>query len=274
MASQRQDLVLFSDQSVIPSIHDEQHRMFFIASTGASGPQWLINAFVETQSKGSPQSLNGAGARNNNINNNNNNSNNVMTTIVSLVHAKEHYISNFQKLQINSNEYNIVDCMTDFVMKQIPKYQGNKIKLLQSILEQIDNNTRQVIILDQPELLLGLVAGLTADELFHHFINPLWRKCRLLIINSNVDMFQDGMINENINRDFIEFQRFVTSCHYNAAVILNLRPLVTGHAKDITGTLRITRGGANWDDANNDIHVVENEYLYLTEKESTRLFYG
>ncbi|CAL9729305.1 elongator complex protein 6 [Monosporozyma unispora] len=271
MTSQRQDLVLFSNQSVIPSIQDEQHRMFLITSTGSSGPQWLINAFVETHSKGSPQSLNGASGRNTNTNNDNHN---VMTTILSLVHGKEHYTSNFQKLQINSNEYNIVDCMTDLVMKQIPKYQGNKLKLLQSIVDQIDNNTRQVIILDQPEFLLSLVAGLTADELFNHFINLIWRKCRLLIINNNVDMFQDGVINDNVNRDFVEFQRFVTMCHYKAAVILNLRPLATGHAKDITGTLKITRGGVNWDDEKSNIHVVENEYLYLTEKDSTRLFYG
>lgn len=276
MTSQRQDLVLFSDQSVIPRINDGTHKLFLISATGEVASQWLINALLETKAKGVPHSLNGGASTIKSHHTMTPSSTSPSTsTIISFVHDKEHYTNNLNKLQLTPNQCHIIDCVTDFVLRHIPKYQGNKIKLLQSIIDQI-NDHPQMIVLDQPELLLSLVSGLTSDELWTHFIIPLWRKTPLLIINinNNMDIIQEG--SDYVNKDLIEFQRFITSCHYHASVILNLRPLSTGHAKDITGTLRITRGGVDWNDNNDNenIHVIENEYLYLTEKDSTRLFYG
>lgn len=275
--SQRQDLVIFSDQSIIPTIEDESHRMFLITSTASCGPQWLVNALVETHAKGVSVSLNTSSSPVASPQHNPNS----MTTILSLAHDKNYYTSNLSKLKVNANQYNIIDCLTDFVMTTMTKFQNNKVKLLTSLVDSLSNDTRQMIILEQPELLLSLVPGLTSDELWTHFVNPIWQKCRLLVISSAIDMFQDGNINEpeNMNnRDCLEFQRFVMSCHYKSSVILNLRPLSTGHAKDITGTLKVAKGGSDWNQFNNNssnnIHVIENEYLYLTEKDSTRLFYG
>lgn len=281
MTTQRQDLVLFSDQSIIPTVTDKDpHRLFLITSTHSSGPQWLINAFVETYLKGSPYSLNG-----NKINSSTSNSifnhstvNPNKVTIISFIHTEDHYLSSFRRLQINSNQYRVIDCLTDFVQKRIPKYMNDRLNLLQSIIQQLDNNVNNVnnniIILDQPEFLLSLVPGLTSNELWNNFVNPIWRKCKILMISNDVDLFKDGILNGTTNKTFIELQRFIAICHYKSTVILNLRPLATGHAKDITGTLRITRGGVSCFDNNDSIHVVENEYLYFTEKENTKLFYG
>lgn len=283
MATQRQDLVLFSDQSIIPTVTEKDpHRLFLITSTHSSGPQWLINALVETHTKGSPYSLNGNKFVNSSSRSTSNHliANSTKVTIISFVHDEDHYASSFQKLQINSTQYKVIDCLTDFVQKQIPKYSNNKLGLLQSIIDQIANdipNKNHIIILDQPELLLSLVSRLTSNELWNNFINPIWQRCKLLMVNNNVDLFKDGILNSTTNKTFIEFQRFITLCYHKSTVTLNLRPLTTGHAKDVTGTLRITRGGVDWfNDSNshNSIHVVENEYLYLTEKENTKLFYG
>lgn len=288
MATQRQDLVLFSDQSIIPTVTEKDpHRLFLITSTHSSGPQWLINALVETHTKGSSYSLNGNKIANSSSSRGTStypvpNANKVI--IISFVHDEDHYSSSFQRLQINSDQYKVVDCLTDFVQKQIPKYMNNKLNLLQSIINQLPNdipNNNCIIILDQPEFLLSLVPGLTSSELWNNLINPIWQKCKILMINNNVDLFKDGILNSTINKTFIEVQRFITICHHKSTVILNLRPLATGHAKDVTGTLRIIRGGVDWfnnnsnsNNSNNTIHVVENEYLYLTEKENTKLFYG
>ncbi|KAK5780416.1 hypothetical protein RI543_002173 [Arxiozyma heterogenica] len=295
MATQRQDLVLFSDQSVIPTVtENDPHRLFLITSTHSSGPQWLINALVETHTKGSSYSLNGnkVGNSSNSSSSNSSSSNSSSSrstfshsitnlnkvTIISFVHNENHYLSSFQKLQINSNQYTVIDCLTDFVQKQIPKFMNNKLALLQSITDQLTNdipNNNHIVILDQPEFLLSLVSGLTSNELWNNFINPIWQKCKILMINNNVDLFKGGILNSTVNKTFTEFQRFITICHHKSTVVLNLRPLTTGHAKDVTGTLRITRGGVDWfNNSNTTIHVVENEYLYLTEKENTKLFYG
>ena len=270
---QRQDFILFNDQSVIPkelynvstTDSDQQHHMFLITSAMGTQPYWLINAVVETSVSGSPISLNGSSI------NRDHSHDNSITTIASLIHEEKFYHTALQKLKVNSNKYQILDMITDFVMKNIDKPRD---KILDMLLDRFPNDTQSTIILEQPELLLVLLKGLTSDELNQRFILPLMKRCKLLIIAANIDLFQNNE-NEPVdtnNHDSIEITRFVTSLVYGSLVIMNLRSLDTGRAKDVTGLLMISKGGQS-NSSNLSVDVVENEYLYLTEKESTRLFY-
>lgn len=54
-----------------------------------------------------------------------------------------------------------------------------------------------------------------------------------------------------------EHAAFVMSLAHEAEAVLSLRMLDTGTAKDVSGVLRITRGGAVLDRA-----IDEHEYLY------------
>ncbi|KAG0669534.1 hypothetical protein C6P45_003605 [Maudiozyma exigua] len=270
---QRQDFILFNDQSVIPKeLNDvatidseQQHHMFLITSALGTQPYWLINALVETSVSGSPLSLNGSSI------NRCSNNDNTITVIASFIHEKKFYNTALQKLKVNSNKYQILDIITDFVMKNIDKPRD---KVLDMLLDKFPKDTQSTIILEQSELLLALLKGLTSDELNRRFILPLMKRCKLLIVATNIDFFQnneDEPVDTN-NRDSLEITRFVTSLVYASLVVMNLRSLDTGRAKDVTGSLMISKGGQS-NNSSLSVDIVENEYLYLTEKESTRLFY-
>lgn len=270
---QRQDFILFNDQSVIPkelykvaaTDSGQQHHMFLITSAMGTQPYWLINALVEVSVSGSPISLNGSSI------NRDHSHDNSITIVASLVHEENFYHTALQKLKVNSNKYEILDMITDFVMKNIDKPRD---KILDMLLDKFPKDTQSTIILEQPELLLVLLKGLTSDELNQRFILPLMKRCKLLIVATNIDLFQNNE-NEPVdtnNRDSVEITRFVTSLVYGSLVVMNLRSLDTGRAKDVTGSLMISNGGQS-NSSTLSVHIVENEYLYLTEKESTRLFY-
>lgn len=265
---QRQDLTLFSDQSVLPRelLSGDGHHMFLVTSTMATQPLWLINALIETRIKGSPLSLNGSGARGAN---DQTQDQQTPVIVASFIHEQKFYQQALQKLRINANGYQVVDLLTGFIQKCNDKPRD---VVLAELLQQFPTDIQSTIIIEQPELLLSLLDGLTSDELNQKFLQPLRKKCNLLIVASSIDLFQD---NENDpldgSRGAVEYTRFITSLVYTSLVVLNLRALETGRAKDVTGSLMISRGGQAAD--NLSVHVIENEYLYLTEKESTRLFY-
>lgn len=266
---QRQDLTLFSDQSVLPRelLNGDGHHMFLVTSTMATQPLWLLTALIETKIKGAPLSLNGSAARRSE-----NPATQEMKTpvvVASFLHEHSFYHQALQKLRINANAYKVVDLLTGFVQKC-----GGKPRdvVLKELLEQFTPDSQSTILIEQPELLLSLLDGLTSDELNQKFLQPLRKKCNLLIVSSSIDLFQD---NENDpldgSRGAVEYTRFISSLIYTSIVVMNLRSLETGRAKDVTGSLMISRGGQT--PAGLSVHVVENEYLYLTEKENTRLFY-
>lgn len=266
MASvQRQDLFIFNDQSVLSRdlYTGDSHDMILISSTNASQPLWLIIALVETRLLGNPVSINSSST-----NSNNNKVNNLASalTIGSFIHSESHYTNALHKLKVPSNGYKILDFVLDFVMKNHGK---PREKILSGLVDLFPDDVSSTIILDQPEMLLSLIDGLTSDELHSKFINPLMRKSGLLIISTSIELYQNEI--DTYSNTVNEFNRFTMLCHYKSLAILALNPLDTGHAKDVSGKLRISRGGVSMDDRST--HVIENEYSYLTEKESTKLFY-
>ena len=61
---------------------------------------------------------------------------------------------------------------------------------------------------------------------------------------------------------------FLTDLAYQATVAVSIRPLPTGRADDVTGTMTVSSGPANIDD-----NVKEDSYQYQTANESVKLFY-
>ncbi|QLG72940.1 hypothetical protein HG535_0E00240 [Zygotorulaspora mrakii] len=254
---QRQDLVVFDDNSVISSalFSKETHSLISIASAPVTSPFWLISAIMEDLTLGVSNSFNETtesppakkylGP----------------ITLVSFIHNAKYFANAFSKIKIPPSSYKVVDLLTDFVLKNsgMPNH-----KVLSNILKSIPDNQSSVIILEQPEILLSLLDGLTSDDLHRKLINPVMRRCKLLVVTTKLR----SLIQET--KDGIEASRFTACTYYKSMAILSLRPLETGRAKDVTGCLRITRGGS----ANTlDCQVQENEYLYFNQKENTRLFY-
>ncbi|EDO17350.1 hypothetical protein Kpol_1060p2 [Vanderwaltozyma polyspora DSM 70294] len=266
---QRQDLILFSDQSVISSqlCDGNSNDMILVTHTAATLPTWLVNALVETKVLGAPFSLKTDSTPSSNAQKSSRND--PLITIASFVHNADYFDKNLSKLKIGKNDYKMVDLFTDFVVNNIGK---PKDKIISDILGSFLVDTGSTIVLEQPEILLSLIEGLTSDELSLWFITPLMKKCGLLIVVTSTELYFNNTPYESTqDKNILDHSRFTAACTYKSLAVLNLKPLETGRAKDVTGTLRITRGGAH--DSHPNIHVVENEFLYLTQKDSTKLFY-
>ncbi|QHS75583.1 Elongator subunit ELP6 [Saccharomyces paradoxus] len=269
---QRQDLVLFSDQSVLPAQFfqdSNSHNLFFITHQSSTQPLWLINALIETHILGSPNSLNESSLSRlpSSIRSH--------AVLASFIHEQSHFMNSLHKLKIPSNNYCVLDFLSDFIVSNILNKPKDKIlgDLLAKFSAAVQNNpTDTIVVIEQPELLLSLISGLTYSELNNKFITPLLRQCQVLIIVSNSDVFNIDEYDVPVHSS--NLQNFYKSSFIKSMINLNLNPLKTGFARDVTGSLHVCRGGAPIaTTSNTSLHVVENEYLYLNEKESTKLFY-
>lgn len=265
---QRQDLVIFSDHSVVSKklFGNNANTMITLTSMQATQASWALNVMIESYLFGSPVSLNSEQKSGALVVS----SSQAHVTLASMVHNTSWFQSTFNKLQVNSSQYKIVDIFSDFVQLINGKSADKVLKLLLDMFP--DKPESSVIVLEQPELLLSLVPNLSADMLSSKFINELRKKCALLVVNTVIDSVQED--NNNDTAPAIEFKRFLQTNIYKSNVVISLSPLPTGRAKDVTGTMKITRGAKSFEGYIPDIHVVENEYLYLTEKETTKLFYS
>ncbi|QLQ77776.1 hypothetical protein HG537_0A00230 [Torulaspora globosa] len=252
---QTQELVIFSDNSVVSKelSSGEGHNLITITSSPSNSPFWLINALVESKITGGASSQHVQRGTPSDL----------PVTIGSFIHNGRQFTDVLKKAKIDANSYRVIDLLTDFVVKNIGKPRS---KVLSELLDAFTEVPSSMIVLEQPEILLTLLEGLTSDELHRKFILPLMAKCGILLISTNVCYSLDGD-----NRDSVQLARFASGCLYKSLAVLSLRPLETGRAKDVTGSLRITRGGAS--STHISCHVVENEYLYLCQRDNTKLFY-
>lgn len=264
---QRQDLTIFNDQSVLSkSLFTEglSHLLFVTHRLGTS-PSWLINAITESYIYGIPFSLNESdtSAANRKA---------VCTrplVIASFIHESAYFTSSLNKLKIDSSQYRILDFLTDFALK----YTGNpKEKVLTELINCLSKQSGRILILEQPELLIPLL-NITSDELHLNFINPLMKMFSVVVLVSSVEGYENTNADsgEYQKKDMIDMIRYTHSCFHKSIVLLALKPLDTGRANDITGTLRITKGGAS--PSRLPVHVVENEFLFHSQRDSTKLFY-
>ncbi|ROW16339.1 hypothetical protein VPNG_02684 [Cytospora leucostoma] len=115
---------------------------------------------------------------------------------------------------------------------------------------------RVVLVLDQPDVLLaaaGAGDGVTGTAL-GDLILDLREKVHATIITVAAD---EPLVSAQTTSLEKEHAAFVLSLAHGAEAVLSLRLLDTGTAKDVSGVVRITRGGGALDRA-----IEEHEYLY------------
>ena len=143
---QRQDLVLFSDQSVLPAQFfqdSSSHNLIFITHQSSTQPLWLINALIETHILGFPNSLNESSPSS------------LLSpahthaVVASFIHEQKHFINSFSKLKIPTNNYNVFDFLSDFIVSDILNKPREKIlsELLANFLVALQNNPTNTIVI-------------------------------------------------------------------------------------------------------------------------------
>lgn len=259
--AQKQELNVFNDHTVISKFLFEgsTHSMITVTDRAATSSSWLMCALVETLIIGYPASI-----QEPSVNPSSGFCSGV--TIASFINNNELLVNSFNKLKIPSQKYKVLDCFDSLVSK----YMGRPTDvILDSCLKMFPMAKCSAIILEKPEILMSLF-GMSSDEVHLRFINPLLKRCSVLIVLTSVESFDNDMP-ESIGKDTVEFNRFAVTCLQKSIALLNLKPLDTGKAKDVTGTLTVARGGVSLH--KETLQVTENEYLYYSQRESTTLFY-
>ncbi|KHE80345.1 hypothetical protein GE21DRAFT_1276233 [Neurospora crassa] len=131
-------------------------------------------------------------------------------------------------------------------------------KTLHSALNELcQKNKKVVLVIDQLDFLLAATSdgnGLVSSAL-QDLLLDLREKSHATILTMSAD---DPLIASQVTTLDKDHASFVLSLAHEAEMVVSLRLLDTGIAKDVSGVVRITRGG----DTGGEKQIEEKEYLY------------
>lgn len=170
--------------------------------------------------------------------------------------------------------------------------------------EDEDDRDDILLILDQPDLILATTPGIDANDLSEwvmglqqvHFPPPLLSKIKGLltllqhVLSTIITTAADSplihnanpytlTITENVNTAATPLEKnhasFVVGLAHRADMVLQLRTLDTGAAKDVSGVLRMSRGGGyDETEREGDGEIVEKEVLYFVQRDGGVRVFG
>lgn len=272
MSSQRQDLVFFNDNSIIPQqvLANSQSYLSIISYLQGTSPTWLVDSLIENALLGTGTLVN------NDLNVKTPNRSEVF--FVSFNHSQDFYNKNCKKNGIdlsNLSNFKFIDCFSNLFTKLITTPQdcfGQFKKLMDDILKQVQASKAQskVIFIESPELLL-LSSNITSDQFLFEILKLNRLAKQMFIITPQDSLLIDLSISSDQDPVF-KISDFLTKLYHRSNLNLNLQPLSTGRANDITGCLTISKGLIPYELAN--LQVIEKEYIYHISKEfSIKLFF-
>lgn len=299
-----QDLIFFKDNSLISDKIINQETTTTTTTTASNNfhsylsvitynqstsPNWLINGLIEdtlfgnaTKSLNNHESYHQMKKKDIIIKNK-------KIMILSFLHNKEFYIKNCKRIGINLEEkekeqqqqFQFIDYFNDLFINLI-KNPNDSIKdinkMFDNIINSLNNDSKDdvdVIIIEGVEILL-FATNITSNQLIFN-INRLNKKCRqLFVVSSKECLFKN---NESIGVTFsfddpmIKINDFLIKLLHRSQLNITLEPLITGRAKDITGSLTISKGCIPYDE-NLSISINEKEYVYhITKDSQVKLYY-
>lgn len=257
MSTLKQDLVLFADTSIIPR---GSKVCGTITHTQGTSPAWLVESLVENGLFGTC-SINADGKASRSLRGD--------VVLISLVHDEGFYDLKRNSIALGETpQFHFVDLFTDLFGKVGDVEHLNKT--FDQLASQIDQYTSEhkTVLVEGLEFLIG-ATQLTAS----HILNQLTKLQRVsqaifVILAADKELVQLKVNDSSL----IEFRmnELLTRLIHRSHLAISLRPLETGKAKDVTGTLTISRGALPFEGST---EVMEKEYLFLTSKDQqTKLF--
>ncbi|EMG48444.1 ELP6 Elongator complex protein 6 [Candida maltosa Xu316] len=264
MSNPDQDLIFFKDNSLISSkiLNSSLSSLSTITYIPSVLPTWLITSLIENVITGKT-----------NINKDYKNviDDKCKITIISFLHDEKFYTNNLKKIGVNvnnSDRFKVVDYFSHLFTELIkdPTDATKKIEELFNL-----ENVGDVVIVEGIEILL-YGTNISSDELLFN-ITKLNRKCKQLFMV--VGKSERGIDFDDFNGKYLEtdpefkITDFLVKLFHRSMLNVSLEPLTTGRAKDITGSLTVSKGAIDM-----DIEVSEKEYVYFISKDSqVKLYY-
>lgn len=265
---QIQDLILFDDNSLILDsiLTSSSSYLSLISHLQGTSPIWLTNSLIENSLNGTAILVNKDLTHKV--------SNRADVFFISFVKPKDFYVKACKKNGIdlsNIKSFNFIDCFSDLFTKQIHN-PANASALMQtlfeSIISKIEKSKSAIVFIESPELLL-FSTNIESSQLLT-YLNRMNRLCRQLFVIVSQDQPLIDWSITNKHDPIFKFSDFLAKLYHRSSLNINLLPLSTGRAKDITGCLTISKGSIPYD----KLKVSEKEYVYYVSKESSvKLFF-
>lgn len=270
MTSQQQDLVFFSDNSIISdhSFVSGNKNLHIISHQEGTNPSWLVTSIVENSLIGTANLVNRELNRKT--------PNRSLVTFASFIHPRDFWLRLSRKqgvdLDANSN-FNYLDCFSDLFTKQIPNPAIAKehiSKLFDGICIAVEKLKleKKVVVVECPELLLAATDVSSSDLISH--LRRVASHCNTLFVVINTETPFTSVGGALPDDPVFRISDFYVKLHHMSSLNISILPLSTGRAKDITGCLTVARGAQS---ANPVTNVVEKEYMFHIAKESVKLYY-
>ncbi|KAF2485979.1 hypothetical protein BDY17DRAFT_246791 [Neohortaea acidophila] len=157
------------------------------------------------------------------------------------------------------------------------------VQQMQSVLSKIESHqpkSRTILILDNPDILLA-TASTTASNL-HQALLPLRSRVHATIVSLTADSpflaaaaaaATEEASKSRFSPVEVQTSAFVVLMAHAASFVVGVRELLTGAARDVSGVVRITRGGGAYEgDEAGDVKEVE--ALYLVQRDGGVKVFG
>lgn len=247
--AQQQDLSLFVDNSIVA-----QDILCLVTHTQGTSPSWLVDVLVENGLYGT-------------CNINHDKQRRVLkgkVVLVSFLHNEAFYDLKRLGIELSGvKHFQFVDLFTDLFVKVSDGVSLSKV--FTQIAQQIQEDT--TLIVEGIEFLLS-ASQITSTQLLN-VITKLQKVASSVFIVSTADKELIDVKVHNPMLPEVKTADFLLRLIHRANIVLSLRPLETGKANDVTGTLTISRGALP-----SVVEVLEKEYLFLVSKDQqVKLFF-
>lgn len=267
-AAPEQDLTIFKDGSIVPDalLDSAAPHLSVITHSQATSPSWLLNSIIENCLVGTAVLVN----RDLHVKT----PERALVTYVSFTGNQEFVIRNCKKHGLsleNMSNFTFIDCFSELFTKHVTNPLQSKAsisKLFDGILKTLhrQNHPKKVVIVEHPEFLLGST-DLAQNDLLH-FLRMVEAACGLLFVVSDAYPAAIDFDSVVVDDPTFKITDFLVKLHHTSCLNMNLLPLVTGRAEDVTGCFTISNGAVS-----TNAPLAEKEYIYFVSKESTVKFY-
>lgn len=263
---QKQDFVLFNDNSVLPERYFESGSLGVtkIGHVQGTSPAWLVGSLIENALVGSCQSINRDLTRNPQLDR--------AVVLVSFVHPKEFYTKICKRagLDLDSeSSFHFVDCFSSLFQDLIPdpEHPSSSISALwkNKVCKVIDAlSTKKVVVFIEGTEILLHATNIGVNELLAHMFHAASSASQLNVVTAqDAEMLAEP--SASIGGPGDKISDFLVKLTHRSQCQLSLAPLATGRADDISGTLTIARGSLPFS-ASMPL-LIEREYIYHVSKD-------
>ena len=261
MSVPSQDLIFFKNHTLIPDsiLSSKNSYLSTITHTQGTNPSWLINSIVENAIFGTASLVNQELKKR---------TKSGKVVLFSFLHTERYYVKTIRKqgVTLDDTNFKFVDCFSALFTEKI-KDPNDALKDVHELFN-VEIDAGSVVIVEAPEVLL-FSTGVASNDLLFTLLKLNKKASQLFVVVSKDQQLVDYSVSDIHNPTF-KITDFITKLLFRSNLNITLEPLATGRAKDITGSIIVSKGAIPYD----DLIEEEKSYVYnITKDANVKIFY-